>query len=279
MASISLESKLIASLFDISLEAGKAIMKEYNTDFEIETKKDSSPLTRADKLSNDVICSELKKITPDIPILSEESSQISFNIRSQWKEYWLIDPMDGTKEFIKKNDEFTTNIALINGNRPVFGMIHAPAINQTFWGGKKIGSFYLEGEKISKKREINASKSVSSCLRVASSRSHSSNLEEDFFMRAGDHEVTNIGSSLKFCKVANGEVDIYPRFGPTSEWDTAAGDAIVTFAGGYILTASGQQLRYNDGESLINPSFLVARNKKLSNKYLSLMNNNNGKVL
>jgi 3'(2'), 5'-bisphosphate nucleotidase len=205
--------------------------------------------------------------------LSEESSNIPYHERSKWNQYWLIDPLDGTKEFIKKNGEFTTNIALIKRNRPVFGMIHAPAINQTFWGGENMNSFYLRGSNLSNMREINVSESESSHLRVASSRSHSSNLEKKFFTRIGHHKVSHVGSSLKFCKVAMGEIDIYPRFGPTSEWDTAAGDAIVTFAGGCIITASGEQLRYNQKESLINPSFLVSKSKKLSKKYISLMNN------
>ena len=162
MPPISLDQEYIKKLIKISKKAGDAIMDIYESEFDVNFKSDQSPLTKADILSNKIICQYLKKITPDIPILSEESSTIPYHERSKWNQYWLIDPLDGTKEFIKKNGEFTTNIALIKRNRPVFGMIHAPAINQTFWGGENMNSFYLRGSNLSNMREINVSESESS---------------------------------------------------------------------------------------------------------------------
>ena len=145
MEDIQIKSELIEQLKEISKEAGKAILEVYNSNFDHQIKEDLSPLTKADTLSNNIICERLKVITPDIPILSEENSDIPFNIRSSWEQYWLVDPLDGTKEFIKKNGEFTVNIALIENNTPIFGIIHLPVTNETYWGSSTKGSFYIKG--------------------------------------------------------------------------------------------------------------------------------------
>ena len=148
MEDIQIKSELIEQLIEISKDAGKAILEVYNSNFGHQIKEDLSPLTKADTLSNNIICERLKVITPDIPILSEENSDIPFNVRSQWSQYWLVDPLDGTKEFIKKNGEFTTNIALIYENRPIFGMIHVPVTNEIFWGSKEMGAYHLKGDRL-----------------------------------------------------------------------------------------------------------------------------------
>ena len=154
MSDIQIKSVLIEQLIEISKEAGKAILEVYNTNFDYKIKEDSSPLTKADTLSNHIIFKGLKALTPDIPILSEESSNIPYHERSKWNQYWLIDPLDGTKEFIKKNGEFTTNIALIYENRPIFGMIHVPASNEILWGSKEMGGYHLKGDSLSNIKKL-----------------------------------------------------------------------------------------------------------------------------
>ena len=170
---IQIKKDLIKQLIEISEEAGKAILEVYNSDFDYETKEDLSPLTRADTLSNNIICERLKVLTPEIPILSEENSNIPFDVRTLWKQYWLVDPLDGTKEFIKHNGEFTVNIALIKNNRPIFGVIHVPVSNETYWGLEKKGSYLID--KNSNEIKINVSINPNSPLRIVTSRSHPSN--------------------------------------------------------------------------------------------------------
>ena len=174
MPPISLDQEYIKKIIKISKNAGDAIMDIYESEFDVNFKSDQSPLTKADIASNKIICQSLKKITPDVPILSEESSDIPYHERSKWNQYWLIDPLDGTKEFIKKNGEFTTNIALIYENRPIFGMIHVPASNEIFWGSKEAGAYHLSGDSLSNKKKISVSKEKKDNLRIVSSRSHPS---------------------------------------------------------------------------------------------------------
>jgi len=261
MSDIQIKSVLIEQLIEISKEAGKAILEVYNTNFDYKIKEDSSPLTKADTLSNHIIFERLKALTPDIPILSEESSNIPYHERSKWSQYWLIDPLDGTKEFIKKNGEFTVNIALISENKPIFGVIHAPALNQTFWGSSNGGSFHMEGDNKAKK--ITVSSYDASSIRIVSSRSHQSKKLNLLLKRIENYELIHRGSSLKFCLIAKGEADLYPRLGPTSEWDTAAGEAIVRYAGGYISAINGNKILYNKKDTFINPEFLVSSHIKL----------------
>ena len=249
---------LIESLITISKQAGEAILKIYDLDdLGISHKEDNSPLTLADKASNEMICSQLKELTPDIPILSEEGKDISFDKRKNWDTFWLIDPLDGTKEFIKKNGEFSVNIALINHFKPILGIVYAPVLDTTWYGSASEGSFKII-EK-GKPEKINVLKyDDNETVKVVSSRSHSNNTKLDEFLTDyPKHELVFMGSSIKICLVADGSAHIYPRLGPTMEWDTAAAHAVVKFAGGNILDMTDRnELAYNK-ENLLNPAFLV----------------------
>ena len=249
---------LIESLITISKQAGEAILKIYNSDnLGISHKEDNSPLTLADKASNEVICSQLKKLTPNIPILSEEGKNISFDKRKNWDTFWLIDPLDGTKEFIKKNGEFSVNIALINHFKPILGVVYAPVLDTIWHGSASEGSFKITEN--GKPKKINVLKyHENETVKVVSSRSHSNNTQlEEFLTDYPKHELVFMGSSIKICLVADGSAHIYPRLGPTMEWDTAAAHAVVKFAGGNIFDMIDKnELAYNK-ENLLNPAFLV----------------------
>ena len=269
MEDIQIKSELIEQLIEISKDAGKAIMEVYNSNFRHQIKEDLSPLTKADILSNNIICEKLKVITPDIPILSEENSDIPFNIRSSWEQYWLVDPLDGTKEFIKKNGEFTVNIALIENNTPIFGIIHVPVTNETYWGSNTKGSFYIKGNN--QKTKLCVEKKIRSQVRIVASRSHPSKMLDALLEEIGEYKIITKGSSLKFCLIAKGQADIYPRLGPTSEWDIAAGHAIVKFAGGSLLTIDGESMQYNLTENNLNPYFVVASREDIALNAISLI--------
>ena len=261
-----LNKETVQSVIDIANLAGDAIMSIYNTDFDYELKDDNSPLTKADIASNQIIINELERMNPSYPILSEESSEIEFDERLQWDKYWLVDPLDGTKEFLKKNGEFTVNIAFIENNTPVFGVIRVPAKSVTYWGGNGIGSMKkIDGKEVEK---INVSNIKSDKLKVISSRSHKNEILNLYLNKLGSVEEVNVGSSLKFCLLAEGKADFYPRLGPTSEWDTAAGEAILKFSGGYVLSDKGDKISYNSSESLLNPNFLASSNLKLIDEFL-----------
>ena len=272
MSEFLLNSDSLNKLIEISINAGKAIMDIYKTDFDFEKKNDESPITAADLCSHEIISDSLSKLTPKIPILSEESSYIPFTERSCWDEYWLIDPLDGTKEFINRNGEFTTNIALMKNNKPAFGIIHAPCLNQTYWGGESLGSYYLEGDLDSDIKKINVSSSFGQEIKMVSSRSHPSDDLKYILKIIGNHKKISIGSSLKFCLIAKGEADCYLRLGPTSEWDTAAGDAIIRSSGGIVKAIDGSNLKYNKSDSILNPCFIAATNEELVTKILDIIN-------
>ena len=259
MEQIQIKQKLIEQLIDISKEAGEAILEIYSTNFDYKVKDDSSPLTKADIVSNNIICERLESLNPNIPILSEENSEIPFKIRSSWKQYWLIDPLDGTKEFIKRNGEFTVNIALIDNMKPVIGVIHAPVLNETYWGSISEGSFYLKENNQEEKLCIE--KDISNIVTVAVSRSHPSEKLNAFLKKIEGCNIITVGSSLKFCLIARGLADIYPRFGPTSEWDTAAGEAILKYSGGEIVTSHAKNIQYNTKNDHINPNFIAHNNQ------------------
>ena len=269
MEDIQIKSDLIEQLIGISKEAGKAILEVYNSDFDYELKEDLSPLTKADTLSHNIICERLEVLTPDIPILSEENSNIPFDVRTLWKQYWLVDPLDGTKEFIKKNGEFTVNIALIENNTPIFGIIHVPVTNETYWGSSTKGSFYIKGNN--QETKLCVEKKIGSQVRIVASRSHPSKMLDTLLEEIGEYKIITKGSSLKFCLIAKGEADIYPRFGPTSEWDIAAGHAIVKFAGGSLLTIDRKPMQYNLIENNLNPYFVVASREDLVLNAISLI--------
>lgn len=247
-------AELIEPIVAIAHEAGDEILRVYATDFDVQAKDDDSPLTQADMASHRVIDAGLSRLTPDIPIISEESGLPEFEERSQWPVYWLIDPLDGTKEFVNRNGEFTVNIALIEGNRPVLGVVHVPVHKKTYTGCEGVGAAVREdGES----RSIQVSAKTGSPVRVVGSRSHRGASLDAYLEKIGDVEMLAMGSSLKFCVVAEGGADIYPRLGLTSEWDTAAAQAVVEQAGGAVLELDGKPLSYNAKADILNPHFLV----------------------
>ncbi len=233
-------------------------MAVYARDFETETKADNSPLTEADMAAHRLIVQQLGELTPDIPVLSEESTGITWAQRQQWQRYWLVDPLDGTKEFIKKNGEFTVNIALIENGEPVWGVVHAPAIGTTYAGGTAVGK--TEKTDQHGTHTVNATQPPEGRAgwRIMGSRSHQSDEFKAFVQEYEQPEIKSMGSSLKICLVAEGDADLYPRLGPTSEWDTAAAHALLLGAGGQLVDAeTDQPLRYNQKESLLNPWFIA----------------------
>lgn len=247
--------RLIEPLSAIARQAGDAILEVYATDFAVQSKDDNSPLTQADLASHRVIAAGLEALTPDIPTISEESGLPDFAVRREWDEYWLIDPLDGTKEFVKRNGEFTVNIALIRGSRPVLGIVHVPVLNKTYAGAEGVGASRREGDDAPQPIRVRAGSG--SPVRVVGSRSHRSDSVSAFLDSAGETEMVPMGSSLKFCVIAEGGADVYPRLGPTSEWDTAAAQAVVEQAGGHVLKTDGAALDYNTKEDILNPWFVV----------------------
>ncbi|MGD2117800.1 MAG: 3'(2'),5'-bisphosphate nucleotidase CysQ [Chromatiales bacterium] len=245
----------INKIVHIAQQAGDAIMAIYDSDFSVYEKNDKSPLTEADLAAHRLICDELARITPDIPVLSEESAAIPFATRSQWQRYWLVDPLDGTREFVKKNGEFTVNIALIENHDATLGVVYAPAKQLTFYGSRAQGAFRQNAH--GNAEAIQVHKQRRQRLQVAGSRSHAGDSLQQFLNNVGEHDIVSMGSSLKLCLVADGSADIYPRLGPTSEWDTAASQAVVEAAGGRVTTLDLQPLKYNTKDSLLNPHFLV----------------------
>ena len=241
----------------IAQNAGDKILEIYQRDFSIDTKDDQSPLTEADLAAHNCIVQGLKQITPDIPVLSEESSETDLIGRQQWQTYWLIDPLDGTKEFIKRNGEFTVNIALIENGLPTFGVVYAPVPDVFYVGGAE-GAYKLERGTRS---DISVAKApaINDQWRIVGSRSHQSDEFKSFITKFVNTDVISMGSSLKICLVAEGAADLYPRLGLTSEWDTAAAHAVVNAAGGKVLEYPGlKPLIYNSRpDTLLNPFFIV----------------------
>ena len=248
-------AKLVPEIRQICCQAGNKILEIYKTDFSVESKQDNSPLTAADMAAHKTICEQLSALTPSIPILSEESSYISFNERQRWSQYWLVDPLDGTREFIKRNGEFSVNIALIEGHRSIMGVIHIPITGISYTATINNGSY--KHEQNCDLTRISVRKADINNITVAGSRSHGNKQQQVFIASLNNPEILAIGSSLKFCLVAEGMADIYPRFGPTSEWDTAAAQCIVEESGGIVVDTNFNTLKYNTKDSLLNPSFLV----------------------
>ena len=249
-------NKLCEAIILISKNAGKEILKIYDKeDLGITFKDDNSPLTLADKASNDIIEESLNKITPNIPILSEEGRNIDFSSRKKWSDFWLIDPLDGTKEFIKRNGEFTVNIALISKGTPVLGVVYAPVLDTTWYGVINKGSYKISNDKSEIKINV---KKPNNEIKIVTSRSHANNPKLDKFLKDfPNHKLVKMGSSIKICLVADGTAHIYPRLGPTMEWDTAAAHAVVKYAGGNIYDLDNKsELVYNKS-NLLNPEFLV----------------------
>ena len=243
----------IEDLKEIALKAGEAIMQIYNKDFSIEYKDDKSPLTQADLKSNELICSELNRLYDNIPIMSEENKQVSYDIRKDWEYYFCIDPIDGTKEFIKKNGEFTVNIALIYKNTPILGVVYAPALNKLYWADGK--NSYKNNQRLPLKINENPEEE----LHIVASKSHLSSETQDFIDNLDSKETEQIskGSSLKLCMVAEGVADIYPRLAPTMEWDTAAADAVVRCSGKMTYQYEDNKPMVYNKKDLLNPWFVV----------------------
>ncbi len=239
----------------IAKEAGNAIMQIYTQDFEVEYKQDNSPLTLADQTANDIIETGLNQLPINLPILSEEGKKIPYEERKYWEYFWLVDPLDGTKEFVKKNGEFTVNIALIHKDTPVLGVVYAPALDICYWAKQDEGAF-KDGQRLPLKVE-----GQRGTYKIVASRSHMSDDTEAFIDTIDtnkEKELISIGSSLKICLVAEGGADIYPRLSPTMEWDTGAAHAIVDESGGQLFDFGvNMSLKYNSKESLINPYFIV----------------------
>jgi len=252
---------LIEPLDRLSREAADAVLDIYGSgDFGVTHKGDASPLTAADIASHHLLCEGLAKLEPKLPVLSEENAgKIASDERLGWDRYWLIDPLDGTKEFVKRNGEFTINIALVENGRPVLGIVHVPVAGMSYIGlaGQGAESRDRDGQS----RALHVAGAVDSRpVRIVGSRSHGGGEIDDFAARLGEHEFLAVGSALKFCLVASGEADVYPRLKPTCEWDTAAGQAVLEAAGGSVVERNGTPLRYNQRESLVNPHFLASGN-------------------
>ena len=246
---------LIDPVVALAEEAGRAILKVYASDFDVQSKDDDSPLTHADLASNRCIVAGLKALTPDIPIISEEFGLPAFEVRSSWNRYWLIDPLDGTKEFVNRNGEFTVNIALIDRKKPVFGVVHVPVQQKTYVGCEGVGAERRNED--GSVTPIRVSTTSSSPVRVVGSRSHRGASLDAYLENLGPCDMIPMGSSLKFCVVAEGGADLYPRLGLTSEWDTAAAQAVVEQAGGSVVTLDGKPMKYNTKDDILNPHFFV----------------------
>lgn len=245
----------LEDLGNLAREAGKAILEIYETDFEVEQKADASPLTLADRRSHQIISTDLQSRYPAIPVLSEEGKEVPYAIRRAWPAFWLVDPLDGTKEFVKKNDEFTVNIALIEGTTPTLGVIYLPVLDRLYLADIRQGCW--EQQPGTSRKLVMGNTPPASPARVVKSRSHPSPDLEALLETLPSYESVSRGSSLKFCALAAGEADFYPRLGPTWEWDTAAGQAIVTAAGGVMVTLDGTPFTYNK-PNLLNGPFLAA---------------------
>lgn len=251
----------VDAVIGIARHAGAAIMAIYNdylatdSSMAITQKPDDSPLTLADLAAHQVIAPALKQLTPDVPVVSEEDTA-SWAHRQPEARFWLIDPMDGTKEFISRNGEFTVNIALIDHGVPVFGVVYAPVLGQMYWGASHIGAFCEQAGQVRQIRVAGALGPDDLC-RVLASKSHLNPETSAFIARLGRHELVQAGSSLKFCRIAEGLADVYPRLAPTCEWDTAAAQAVLEAAGGVVVDLAGAPLSYGRPD-ILNPSFVAA---------------------
>ena len=250
---------LLEQVVEIAVAAGREILQIYDhSDFDVEIKGDGSPLTQADRRAHKLIVARLSELTPDVPILSEESSDEVFEARTAWEKMWLVDPLDGTKEFVKRNGEFTVNIALLDENKPIMGVVHTPVKCISHYAESGVGAFRSELDQMA--QPITVRKLDPSNVVMVASRSHAGPAVETYRNNLAQQveglEIASMGSSLKLCLVAEGKADIYPRLGPTSEWDTAAAHCVVEAAGGSVTKIDGSPLSYNK-ENILNPWFLV----------------------
>ncbi len=254
-------NSLLNDVVSLAKHAGNQVLNIYQSDFTVEYKTDKSPITAADLASHNCICQGLHHLTPDLPIISEESVPISFQKRRDWEKYWLIDPLDGTKEFLEKNGEFTINIALIEQHKPSLGVIFVPSMNICYFARKGQGAYKQIGQTQPKVMFSRAWKKGEP-ITVVISRRHGVEELKKFLAQFSSLNLLYCGSALKFCWVAEGLADIYPRFSPTFEWDTAAGQCILNEAGGLIVDKIGQELQYNMSPSLQTADFLAIADKR-----------------
>ncbi|SCA57609.1 3'(2'),5'-bisphosphate nucleotidase CysQ [Candidatus Terasakiella magnetica] len=256
--SFTLNEAVIKKLLDVTRQAGDLTMEIYQTDFEIYSKKDESPVTEADRKAEAIITPVLKALAPDVPVVAEEAFSAGDCPDVEGKMFWLVDPVDGTKQFISKKDEFTVNIALIDENRrPIFGVVHAPALDRMFWGSLEYGAFVKEAD--GEVKPISVRTAPSEGIVAVVSRSHKTPEVDDYLKDFKVADEVSSGSSIKFCQVAEGIADVYPRFGPTMEWDTGAGQAVVLGAGGTVKTPQGDEFLY--GKDGFKNGFFIAKGK------------------
>lgn len=259
------EKLKIDNLISIVKCAGDKILDIYNSDiqeWDISVKGDNSPLTKADKVSNNIICSNLEKIDSSIPIISEENKEVPYNERKNYEYFWLIDPLDGTKEFIKRNGEFTVNLALIKRNKAIFGIVYAPFLELLYWANEGKGAFKVDSNNNSTRINANKFSLRQKNLRIVSSRSHMNEETKNFIQNFENPQNVSMGSSLKLMLIAEGKADIYPRLGPTMEWDTAASQIIVEEAGGEVIRYEDKMPFVYNKENLLNDYF-IAKGKVL----------------
>ncbi|WP_417539273.1 3'(2'),5'-bisphosphate nucleotidase CysQ [Marinobacter sp.] len=247
-------SSILPEVIKVADEASTRVLHIYQSDFKVSYKEDESPITAADVASHEIIVKGLRNISQDIPVLSEEGAQAPWEERKQWRRFWLVDPIDGTKEFTQRTGEFTVNIALIEDGEPVLGVVTAPALKEAFWGIKGEGAY--KRDRTGREHRIRVTE-LPDTIRVVASKNHMNDETRDFIRALGPHKTLQAGSSLKFCRIAEGHADLYPRMGPTSEWDTAAAHAVLLAAGGSVNTVDGTPLRYGK-ENVLNPYFIAA---------------------
>ena len=270
--------ELLDQVIAISVRAGEAILEVYNAsgEIEVDTKSDDSPVTAADLAAHKILAPALEKLVPGVPVLSEEGEMPSYDQRGKWARYWIIDPLDGTKEFIRRNGEFTVNVALIENGEPVLGVVHVPVLDITYAGAKSLGAIKRDttGELPISVRAMRPRLDAKQPIEVVASRSHGAGAVDTLLSRIegslGETGLKNMGSSLKLCLVAEGAADLYPRLAPTCEWDTAAAQAVVEAAGGIVVDDQFELLRYNQKEALLNPFFYVIGDRSFDWKSLLL---------
>lgn len=247
-------SSILPDVIKVADEASEKVLHIYQSDFKVSYKADDSPITAADTAAHDIITHGLRSISQDIPILSEEGKDIPWEERKNWRRFWLVDPVDGTKDFTQRTGEFTVNIAMIEDGDPVMGVVIAPALKEAYWGVAGEGAYMRDRTGKVHRIRVAEPKAVK---RVVASKNHLNEETRTFIDKLGEHELVQAGSSLKFCRIAEGHADIYPRLGPTSEWDTAAAHAVLAAAGGKVETLEGKPLKYGK-EDILNPHFIAA---------------------
>jgi 3'(2'), 5'-bisphosphate nucleotidase len=255
MTSVAAPADLLPEVLKLVDAASAAILEVYAAGSSVELKADDSPITQADRAAHRILADGLPGLARGIPVLSEEAEAAhAYDVRRDWRTFWLVDPLDGTKEFISRNGEFTVNVALIQEGRPVLGVVAAPAMGTTYYAADSLGAFRVTGGGAPTRISV---RPAGDTVVVVGSRSHRGDSLDSVLAKLGKYELRPMGSALKICLVADGTADFYPRLGPTSEWDTAAAQAVLEIAGGAVTTTDGTPLRYNQRDTILNPHFLA----------------------